>query len=189
MKTKHRVESTPIITSGRKCRDQSSGTSSKDKKNPRVGTRAECCMENTSAVSASKKATGMADMQSSTFFISFQSPSKSGSGAVNGGLAFRMARFGSSQIPGNEAIEVVAVRSVSTEGLLIKQTFDATTEANLIRVILEANRPTHLAMPATAEDHYSSRSQPSSNHTQRPQPTRLLFLFTHLPLPVSPSKS
>jgi hypothetical protein len=28
-------------------------------------------MENTSAVSASKKATGMADMQSSTFFISF----------------------------------------------------------------------------------------------------------------------
>jgi len=108
---------------------------------------------------------------------------------VNGGLRFSMTRFSSSQIPGNEAIEVIAVRSVSTEGLLIKQTFDATTEANLIRVILVANRPTHLAVPATAEDHYSSCSQPSSNHTQRPQPTRLLFLFTHLALPVSPSKS
>jgi len=107
---------------------------------------------------------------------------------MNGGLGFRRSPLGSSQISGDEAIEVIAVGSVSAEGLRIKQTFDATTEANLIRVILEANRPTHLAMPATAEDHYSSRSQPSSNHTQRPQPTRLLFLFTHQPLPVSPSK-
>src|SRR5580698_493819 len=46
-------------------------------------------------------------------------------------------------------------------------------------MILEANRPTHLAMPATAEDHDSSRSQPGGNYTQRPQPTRLLFHFTH----------
>jgi len=56
----------------------------------------------------------------------------SGSGAVNGGLGFRMSLLGSSQILGNQAIEVIAVGSVSAEGLLIKQTFDATTEANLI---------------------------------------------------------
>jgi hypothetical protein len=106
---------------------------------------------------------------------------------VDRGLGFGMNIDSSSEIPGDQAIEIVAVGSVGAEGLLIEQTLDAAAQANLIRMILEANRPTHLAMPAPAEDHHSSRAQPSSNHTQRPQPTRLLFLFIHLPQPVSPS--
>ena len=92
-------------------------------------------------------------------------------------------------VASHQAIEVVAVGSVSAEGFLIKQAFDATAQAYLIGVILKAHRPTHLPVPAAAEDHNSSRSQPGRNHAQRPQPTRLLFLFTHLPQPVSTSQS
>ena len=92
-------------------------------------------------------------------------------------------------VASHQAIEVVAVRSESAEGLFIKQAFDATAQANLIGVILEAHRPTHLAVPAAAEDHYPRRAQPGGYHAQRPQPTRLLFLFTHPPQPVSTSQS
>jgi hypothetical protein len=110
---------------------------------------------------------------------------------MNRGLGFGMnlILILTSSVPGNQPIEIVTIGSVRAEGLLIKQALDAAAQANLIRVILEANRPTHLAMPATTEDHYSSRSQPSSNHTQRPPPTRLLFFFTHQPQPVSPSNA
>ena len=103
------------------------------------------------------------------------------------GFYFRLNVPGWSAIPGNQTTEVVTVGSVCAEGLLIKQTLDAAAQANLIRVILEPNRPTHFAVPATAEDHNSRSSQPSRDHTKRPQPTRLLFLFTHPPQPVSPS--
>ena len=96
---------------------------------------------------------------------------------------------GSSAVADNQAVEIVAVRSVGAESLLIKQALDAATQANLIGIILEANRPTHLPMPATAEDHDSRRSQPGRNHAQRPQPARLLFLLTHLPQPINPSKT
>jgi len=105
------------------------------------------------------------------------------------GLGFGMKLVLSRSVPGNQATEVVAVGSVGAESFLIKQALDAAAQANLIRVILEANRPTHFAVPATAKDHYSGCPQPSRNQTQRPQPTRLLFRFTHLPQPVSPSKS
>lgn len=103
------------------------------------------------------------------------------------GRGFGTSLSGSSPVPGDQAIEIVAEGSVRAEGFLIKQAFDAAAQANLIGVILESDRPTHLTVPATAEEHNSSRSQPGSNHAQRPQPTRLLFLFTHPPQPVSPS--
>jgi len=95
----------------------------------------------------------------------------------------------SNSVASHQAIEVVAVGSVSAKSLLIKQAFDAAAQANLVGVILEPHRPTHFAVPAAAEDHHSRRSQPGSNHAQRPQPTRRLFLFTHPPQPVNPSKS
>jgi hypothetical protein len=106
---------------------------------------------------------------------------------MNRWLGFRMNVILASAVAGNQATEIVAVGSVGAEVLLIEQPFDAAAQANLIRVILVPNRPTHFAVPATAEDHHSRRSQPSRDHTQRPQPTRLLFLFTHLLQPVSPS--
>jgi hypothetical protein len=107
---------------------------------------------------------------------------------VNLRLSFRR-NFGSpAPITRNQAIEVVAVRSVGAEGLLIKQPLDATAQADLIGVILETDRPTHLAVPAAAKDDDSGGAQSRGNHTQRPQPTRLLILFAHLPQPVSPTK-
>ena len=108
---------------------------------------------------------------------------------MNGGLGLGMNLVPSRVVAGHQLIEVVTVRSVSAKGLLIEQALDAAAEADLIGVIVEANRPTHLAVPAAAKDHYSGRSQPSGNHEQRPQPPRLLFLFTHLRQPVNPSKN
>jgi len=90
-----------------------------------------------------------------------------------------MNLFGASPVLRDQSIEIVTVGPVRAECLLIKQALDATTQADLIRVILRANRPTHLVVPAAAEDHDSCRSQPCRNYAQRPQPTRLLFHFTH----------
>ena len=58
----------------------------------------------------------------------------------------------------HQAVEVVAVGSESAESLLIKQAFDAAAQANLVRVILEAHRPTHLPVPAATKDHDPGRS-------------------------------
>jgi len=82
-------------------------------------------------------------------------------------------RFGlsfttSSAVASHQAIKIVAVRSVSAEGLFIEQTLDAATQANLIGMILKAHRPTHLAVPATAQDNDSSGSQPGRDHAKRP---------------------
>jgi hypothetical protein len=104
------------------------------------------------------------------------------------GLGFGRSFSLSGLVAGNEAVEVVAVGSVGAKCLLIKQALDAAAQTNLIGAILEANRPTHLTVPATAKDHDSGCPQPGGNHEQRLQPTRLLFLFTHLRQPVSPSK-
>ena len=106
---------------------------------------------------------------------------------MDGRLGLGKSLFAASPVLRDEFIEIVAIGSVGAEGLLVKQTLDATAQANLIGVILETHWPTHLAMPATAEDYDSSRSQPRRNYSERPQPTRLLFHFTHLPQPVSPS--
>ena len=106
---------------------------------------------------------------------------------MDGRLGLGKSLFAASPVLRDEFTEIVAIGSVRAEGLLVKETPDATTEANLIGMILETDRPTHLAMPATAEDYDSSRSQPRRNDSERPQPTRLLFHFTHLPQPVSPS--
>jgi len=58
-------------------------------------------------------------------------------------------------VPGNQMIQIVAVGTVGTKGFLIKQALDATAEANLIGMLLEAHRPAHLAMPASAEKNNS----------------------------------
>ena len=105
-----------------------------------------------------------------------------------GGLGFGRNLFFSSPVAGNQAVEVVAVGSEGAEVGLVEEAFDAAAQANLIGVILEADRPTHLAVPAAAEDHDSGCSEAGGYHAQRPQPVRLLFRVTHLPQPVSPSK-
>jgi hypothetical protein len=112
----------------------------------------------------------------------------SGGGAVNFGLNFGMDFRSPGPITRYQANEVVAIWPIGTEVLFIKQALDAAAQTNLIGVILETDRPTHLAVPAAAKDHDSGSAQSRGNHTQRPQPTRLLILFAHPPQPVSPTK-
>jgi hypothetical protein len=64
-------------------------------------------------------------------------------------------------IPGKQAVKVVAVRTVSVKGLLIEETFNAATQANLVRVILRTDWPTHFAVPATPEKDHGNPSQTS----------------------------
>ena len=81
----------------------------------------------------------------------------------------------SSVVTGDQAIEIVAVGSIGAKRDLIKQAFDAAAQANLIGIVLEANWPTHLAVPATTKDHDASSAKPGGNYSQRPQPTDFFF--------------
>src|SRR5438093_12551807 len=56
----------------------------------------------------------------------------------------------------NELVQIVAVRSVGTERPFIKKAFDAAPKANLIGMFLIADRPAHLAVPATSEHEHCS---------------------------------
>jgi hypothetical protein len=74
-------------------------------------------------------------------------------------------------LPGNEAIKVVAVRPEGPKVLLVKEPLDPAAQANLVGVFLDANRPTHLAMPAAAQDHHRSPGYAGSHNPQGPRPT------------------
>ena len=80
------------------------------------------------------------------------------------GFGFRFNSFLVRQVPGNQPIQVVTVWPISAERVFIKQALDAATQADLVGVLLQADRPAHLAMPATAKNHQSSPCQPGSHH-------------------------
>jgi hypothetical protein len=96
-------------------------------------------------------------------------------------LKFLAARF----IPQGETIEIGTVGSVSAEVFLVEQAFAAATHAYLVRTALGAYRPTHLAVPTTAENHYARSRQSGGNQTQPQEPTGLLFCFSHCNKPSS----
>jgi len=104
--------------------------------------------------------------------------------ASRGGAAFfrsgsRLKLASSGFIPGNQAIEIVAVRSVGAEGILIKETLDAAIEANLVGMVLSPDGPTHFAVPATAENDHPSTGQSSRQQAPRPEPPLPLLFFAH----------
>lgn len=86
-------------------------------------------------------------------------------------------------IPGNQAIQIVTVRAIGAECGFVEQAFNTAPGANLVGMILEADGPAHLAVPAAAKDYYSRTRQPRGHHTPRPQPIRLLISRIHLPQP------
>jgi len=60
----------------------------------------------------------------------------------------------SGPVPGNQAIEIVTVRPIGAENVLIEQTLDAAIEADLVGMVLGPHRPTHLPVPtAPQNDH------------------------------------
>jgi hypothetical protein len=80
-----------------------------------------------------------------------------------------------SAIPSEKFLEIVTVRAKSPERILVEQALDAAARADLIGATLGANRPAHLAMPASSQDDRST-SQTGRHQADRPQPTRTLAL-------------
>ncbi len=70
--------------------------------------------------------------------------------------------------PGNQPVEIVAVRAVTPESLLIEEALYATAETDLISVLLCPNGPTHVLMPATAQDRDRRSRQPGCHDSQGP---------------------
>src|ERR1035438_8286671 len=60
--------------------------------------------------------------------------------------------------PGNQFRQVIAERAIRAKFLLIEQSLHATLQADLIGVVLHANRPAHPAVPAAAERRASAIS-------------------------------
>ena len=58
-------------------------------------------------------------------------------------------------VPGDQAIQVVAIRAVRPKLAFIEQPLNAATETHLVGVILSAHRPTHLAVPTPPQDYHS----------------------------------
>jgi hypothetical protein len=92
-------------------------------------------------------------------------------------------------IPFKQAVKVVTEWAISAKCAFIEKPLDAATQANLVGVVLRADWPTHLAVPAAAEDHHADACQPRGEQAHRPQPVRLLLLlyFTHLTQPDNPT--
>src|SRR5258708_13664628 len=78
--------------------------------------------------------------------------------------------------PSAEFVQVIAEWAIRNEGLLIEQPLGAAAQANLVRISLAANRPTHLAVPATAEDQHR-RSGQAAGHDSGPPPIGSLEFF------------
>lgn len=81
-------------------------------------------------------------------------------------------------IPLDEIVQVVTIRPVSSKGPFVEQAPNATTKADLIGMILAADRPRHFAMPATPKDYNCRAGNACRKQTQGPQPTTF-FLFFH----------
>lgn len=82
-------------------------------------------------------------------------------------------------LPGNETVEVIAVRSIAPEILLIEQALDATAKTDLIGVSLSTNGPAHVLVPAAAQDRDGRSGKASGHNSERPQPTGSFALLGH----------
>src|SRR5260221_13652722 len=78
--------------------------------------------------------------------------------------------------PGAEFVQVMAEWAIRIEGVLIEQPLGAAAQANLVRISVPANRPTHLAVPATAESQHR-RSRQAACHDSGPPPIGSLEFF------------
>ena len=82
-------------------------------------------------------------------------------------------------VPRDQAHQIVTVRAVTAEVLVVEEPLDTAVETHLVGVVHRSHRPAHLAVPAAAEDYYGSPRDGGRHQAQRPEPARLLFSFTH----------
>ena len=83
-----------------------------------------------------------------------------------------MSRFlglgdASGSVPGNQPIQVVAVRTIGAKSFFVEKALNSAAQAYLIRMLLVADRPAHLAMPAAAENEHCSPGDTGGNNTER----------------------
>ena len=97
---------------------------------------------------------------------------------MDGGLGLTFSV--SDAVASHQVIQIVAIWPISAESFFVKQAFDAAAQANLVGAVMEAHRPAHFAVPATAENDHARRAQSGGDYAEPPSPSRLLFWFTHL---------
>ena len=74
-------------------------------------------------------------------------------------------------VSGNEFSQVVAVRAIAAKRLGVKQSLDATVGTNSIGIlIIVPRRPTHVAVPAPAEEDNRGGAYSRSGNAERPSP-------------------
>lgn len=66
-------------------------------------------------------------------------------------------------IPIDKLVQVIAKRAIGLKGLLVEEPLDATAQANLIGLALNADGPAHLAMPAATERDHRCACDSSGN--------------------------
>ena len=101
-----------------------------------------------------------------------------GSGTLFGMRWWHRCRWGGKAgvIPCDQPGQIVAEWPVGPESLFIKKALNTASHADLIGMTLRPHRPTHFSMPAAASQKRRCAYNPSRQQSQRPQPTRLLFL-------------
>ncbi len=82
-------------------------------------------------------------------------------------------------VPRDQAMEIITVGAEAAETVLVKQAFDTTPQAYLVRVFLYPNGPAHFLVPAAPENGHGCPCHTGGHKAHRPQPTTLSF-FTHL---------
>ena len=74
-------------------------------------------------------------------------------------------------VAGNEFSQVVAVRAVAAKRLGVKRSLDATVGTDSIGImIIVLRRPTHVGVPAPAEEHHRGGAYSRSGEAERPSP-------------------
>lgn len=71
-------------------------------------------------------------------------------------------------LPCDQVIDVVTVGPVAAESLLIEETLDAATQADLVGMFLDSYGPAHFLVPAAAQNRYRCTCQPSGHDTHWP---------------------
>ena len=83
-------------------------------------------------------------------------------------LGFALAPF---PVLGDQAVEIVTIRTVGAERPLIEQAFDSAAQAYLVRVVLIADRPAHFAVPAPAEHEHGGSGNAGCHNSKGNFPT------------------
>ena len=79
--------------------------------------------------------------------------------------------------PSDESVQVIAERSKCAEGFLVEEAHGSAAQANLVRISLHPDGPTHFAVPATSERD-DGRSGQAGGYDSGPPPAGFSWFFS-----------